>query len=306
MPIQQLDKVQTGNGRVEITFIDDSTVKVTEHSKLVIDDFVYTGKPNTSKMALKFAAGTVRFATGQKGIIDKNNIDINTPTATIAVRGTDFATTVDDFGKSLVVLLPEEDGTVGKIIVSNSAGTVTLTKAFEATMVTTADSSPSKPVVLNLSLNMIDNMMIVAPPDEIAKKIENVDRRANLLDLSDLDIDYLKDNEIDKDFLKETSLDNNAIRSDFLEDFLSGQNTDVSDSREGVNIQGTRFGVDKNTQIYTYIDLNKLNVVRSVDSEVVISINKDAGANIIIDQNGISNIVKVNDGGSNIIVKQSN
>jgi len=306
LPIQQMDKVQTGNGRVEITFIDDSTVKVTEHSKLVIDDFVYTGKPNTSKMALKFAAGTVRFATGQKGIIDKNNIDINTPTATIAVRGTDFATTVDDFGKSLVVLLPEEDGTVGKIIVSNGAGSVTLTKAFEATMVTTADSSPSKPVVLNLSLNMIDNMMIVAPPEEVAKKTENIDKKANLLDLSDLDIDYLKDNEIEKDFLKETSLDDTSLKAEYLEDFLSEQNTDVSDSREGVNIQGTRFGMDKATQIYTYIDLNKLNVVRSVDSHVAITINKDAGVNIIIDQNAISNIVKVNDGGSNIIVRQSN
>lgn len=306
MSIQQLDQVQTGNGRVEITFVDDSTVKVTEHSKLVIDDFVYSGKPNTSKMALKFAAGTVRFATGQKGIIDKNNIDISTPTATIAVRGTDFATTVDDFGKSLVVLLPEEDGTVGKIIVSNGAGTVTLTKAFEATMVNTADTSPSKPVVLNISLNMIDNMMIVAPPEEVSKKTESIDRRANLLDLSELDVDYLKDNEIEKDFLKETSLDNNAIKSDFLEDFLSGQNTEVRDSREGVNIQGTKFGTDKNTQIYTYIELNKLMIARSVDSEVVISVNKDSGANIIIDQNGISNVVKVNDGGSNIIVKQGN
>ena len=306
MSIQQLDQVQTGNGRVEITFVDDSTVKVTEHSKLVIDDFVYSGKPNTSKMALKFAAGTVRFATGQKGIIDKNNIDISTPTATIAVRGTDFATTVDDFGKSLVVLLPEEDGTVGKIIVSNEAGTVTLTKAFEATMVNTADTSPSKPVVLNISLNMIDNMMIVAPPEEVSKKTESIDRRANLLDLSELDVDYLKDNEIEKDFLKETSLDNNAIKSDFLEDFLSGQNTEVRDSREGVNIQGTKFGTDKNTQIYTYIELNKLMIARSVDSEVVISVNKDSGANIIIDQNGISNVVKVNDGGSNIIVKQGN
>ena len=58
LPIAKLDRVQTGNGRVEIKFIDDSTVKVTEHSKLVIDDFVYSGKPSTSRMALKFASGT--------------------------------------------------------------------------------------------------------------------------------------------------------------------------------------------------------------------------------------------------------
>ena len=123
LPIAKLDRVQTGNGRVEITFIDDSTVKVTEHSKLVIDDFVYSGKPSTSRMALKFAAGTARFATGQSGKMNKGNINLRTPTATIAVRGTDFAATVDDFGKSLIMLLPEPDGSVGEITVSNAGFT---------------------------------------------------------------------------------------------------------------------------------------------------------------------------------------
>ena len=106
-----MDRVQTGNGRVEITFVDNTNVKVTEHSKLVIDDFVYSGKPSTSKMALRFASGTMRFKTGNG--VSKSNINLRTPTATIAVRGTDFTSTVDDFGKSLVILLPEEDGTVG-------------------------------------------------------------------------------------------------------------------------------------------------------------------------------------------------
>ena len=60
LPIQQMDNVQTGNGRVEITFVDNSNVKVTEHSKLVIDDFVFSGNPNTSKMALNFASRCVK------------------------------------------------------------------------------------------------------------------------------------------------------------------------------------------------------------------------------------------------------
>ena len=39
--IQTNDKVETKNGKVKITFKDNTTVSVTEHSSLVIDDFVY-------------------------------------------------------------------------------------------------------------------------------------------------------------------------------------------------------------------------------------------------------------------------
>ena len=109
LPIEQLDNVQTGNGRVEIKFIDDSNVKITEHSKLIIDDFVYSGKPSTSKMALKFASGTVRFTTGQSGKMDKSNINLSTPSATIAVRGTEFECLVNDLVGPVVVAFSLQD-----------------------------------------------------------------------------------------------------------------------------------------------------------------------------------------------------
>ena len=39
--IESFDNVQTSNGRVGITFLDDSQVRLTEHSELVIDEFIY-------------------------------------------------------------------------------------------------------------------------------------------------------------------------------------------------------------------------------------------------------------------------
>ena len=48
-----MDDVRTEAGRVAITFEDDSTVKLTEHSKLVIDEYIYDPDPSKSKMALK-------------------------------------------------------------------------------------------------------------------------------------------------------------------------------------------------------------------------------------------------------------
>ena len=302
-----MDRVQTGNGRVEITFVDNTNVKVTEHSKLVIDDFVYSGKPSTSKMALRFASGTMRFKTGNG--VSKSNINLRTPTATIAVRGTDFTSTVDDFGKSLVILLPEEDGTVGEITVSNAAGMVILNKAFQATVVSTADSRPMKPVILNLSLDMIDNMLIVTPPEEIERGEEEGDPRTNILDLTELDIDFLATDDLNEDNLAMSELDINAIDGDFLgEDFLDdGLGKDACATREGTKLCGTTFGLDSTTQITSILSGDYLRLVRSLSSTVDIVVKKDSNKTIYIDSNGKSFMIEVNDpaGGTIINVKQS-
>lgn len=307
LPINSMDRVQTGNGRVEITFVDKTNVKVTEHSKLVIDDFVYSGKPSTSRMALKFASGTMRFKTGTG--VSKSNINLRTPSATIAVRGTDFTSTVDDFGKSLVILLPEEDGSVGEITVSNAAGMVILNKAFQATMVATADSRPMKPVILNLTLDMIDNMLIVTPPDEIEKGEEEADPRSNILDLSELDVDFLAKDELKEDNLALSDLDINAIDADFLgEDFLdNGLGSDNCATRDGTKLCGTTFGLDNTTQITTILSGDYLRLVRSLSSTVDIVVKKDSNKTIYIDSNGKSFMIEVNDpaGGTIINVKQS-
>jgi hypothetical protein len=307
LPIAKLDRVQTGNGRVEITFIDDSTVKVTEHSKLVIDDFVYSGKPSTSRMALKFAAGTARFATGQSGKMNKGNINLRTPTATIAVRGTDFAATVDDFGKSLIMLLPEPDGSVGEITVSNAGGFVILNRAFQATIVSTMDSSPSRPVILNLTLNQIDNMLIISPAEEVKSEREIAEAKANILDLSELDIDYLAKDDLQENQLASSELDINTINADFLgEDFLD--NADGSDcvTRDNTKLCGTTFGLNNTTQITTIMSGDYLRLSRTLSTTVDIVVKKDSNKTIFIDSNGKSFLVELNEpaGGTIINVKQ--
>ena len=130
--IESFDDIRTANGRLAITFDDDTSLKLTEHSKIIIDEFVYDANPSNSKMAITFAQGTARFATGALGRVPKENIFIRTPTATIAIRGTDFTTTVDELGRSLVILLPDErtGQSSGEITVTNAGGTVTLNQAY--------------------------------------------------------------------------------------------------------------------------------------------------------------------------------
>lgn len=298
-----MDTIRTGNGRVRITFVDKTTVNVTEQSKLVIDDFVYSGNPSTSKMALKFASGTVRFATGTG--VKKSNISLRTPSATIAVRGTDFTSTVDDFGRSLIVLLPEADGSVGEIIVSNAAGEVILTRAFQATMVQNYDTRPSTPVILNLSIDMIDNMMIVNPPKEIKRGEQITDSKMNLLDLSELDIDFLQNRDFDTNYFAMDELDKDILNANFLEDYLQDAG-EMSGEKDGMKIEGTSFGFNQTTQIFAIIGVDVINISRYVGAAVSINIPKDEGKNISINQNGVINNLKVNGGGTEILIKQVN
>ena len=58
--IQSNDEAVTSNGRMAITFLDDSTVRLTEHSRLIIDEYIYNADPSKSKMALTFGIGTAR------------------------------------------------------------------------------------------------------------------------------------------------------------------------------------------------------------------------------------------------------
>ena len=102
-PIELNDTAETSNGRMIIEFLDKAELSLTEHTKVYIDKVYYDPDPSKSKMAMRMALGTARFASGRLGMVNKNNIDIQTPTASIAVRGTDFTTPRDELGRSLVI-----------------------------------------------------------------------------------------------------------------------------------------------------------------------------------------------------------
>ena len=59
LDLYSYDDVQTRAGRIGITFLDNSTVRLTEHSSLIIDEYIYDPNPNNSKMALSFPSAIV-------------------------------------------------------------------------------------------------------------------------------------------------------------------------------------------------------------------------------------------------------
>lgn len=309
--IQSNDEAITSNGRMAIKFLDDSTVKLTEHSQLLIDEYIYDPDPSKSKMALTFGLGTARFITGNLNRIDKQNIKLKTPTANIAIRGTDFTATVDELGRSLIILLPDALGlSSGEIEVVTAMGTVLLNKPFQATTVNVFESKPSKPVILDLTLDIIDNMLIVTPPKKQITITEEVSQNAqqNILDFNDLDIDYLDEDFLGQDELEFTELDINYLDTNYLEDLLNvldalaiSKQEDVLAVTGGIDIQGTKIGQDTETQITTLIAGNIISVRRDVNNSARFDLNGDDSYTLIIIQDGVSNVVKINGGGDSII-----
>ena len=110
--VRSMDTAVTAKGTMQIDFVDETRVDITEHSRLLIDEFVYDPQSGQGALGLKASLGTMRYASGQIAKRFKQNVKIRTPSATIGVRGTDFVLVVDEVGSTMVTLLPscDEDG----------------------------------------------------------------------------------------------------------------------------------------------------------------------------------------------------
>jgi hypothetical protein len=311
--IQTNDEAVTTNGRMAIKFLDDSTVKLTEHSQLTIDKYIYDPDPSKSQMALTFGLGTARFISGKLGKIDRKNISLKTPTADIAIRGTDFTATVDELGRSLIILLPDKYGvSSGEIEVITATGRVLLNKPYEATTVSVFESNPSKPAILDLTLEFIDNLLIVYPPKkEELLDGERIVAKANILDFNDLDFDYLEEDFLADDSLEFTELDINYLDVNYLEDLLDildalgvEEDEDKLAMVSGVTVSGTALGLDVKTQITTLITGQTISLRRSVSESARLDLNISNGYTVILIQDGVSNVIKINGGDSVIKITQ--
>ena len=318
--VEMEDAVKTSQGKVGITFADDTKVQVNENSRLVIDEFVYDPKAKTGKLALNMASGTVRYASGAIAHNNPNRVAINTPTATIAVRGTDFTATVDELGASTVILLPscpngwadvKRDCKVGIIDVITDAGSVTLDQAFQATKVESRSQPPTKPVTINLSLDAMNNLLILSPPSEL-KKAQQEQARTTVSLLS-------------QDFLKEADLGNvladqqrqifanklaqNFLDQDFLANVLTMLNEELAAELKLLNSTNTGLLPDyrASTGIKAYVDDTSVTLYRDDGSnKESVTVNKNETATVYMTQGQYTFKNRINSGaGTTITVKQN-
>ena len=321
------DEARTGNGRMLIEFLDKEELALTEHTQVYIDEVYYDPNPSLSKMSIRMVQGTARFASGNGKKINKANIDITTPTAQIAINGTDFTTTIDELGRSLVVLLPDDDGQAsGEIVVINEGGEQILNEPYQATMVSSFETPPTVAVTIqNITPSMINNMFIVNPPQEVKIAVQEQAQDDFDKDQGILEVDFLEFNDLETDELKETeedleysALDIDALNVDLLRDVLDvvealdkkvrGSSADgASGSIGSFRVDGAVQGLNQDSQYNVFIEDEKLVFFRDVNG--VIEIAFDSGSNVYLETivEGYEGIILIGDGDdSRIIINQSN
>jgi hypothetical protein len=234
--VEMMDVVATAMGKVRIEFLDETLVDVTEHSRLIIDDFVYDPESGEGALGLKASLGTIRYASGKIAKNSRQNVVITTPSAVIGVNGTDFAMIVNEIGGSMITLLPSCDSSglcvVGEISVTTDMGYVIMTQAFETTYADSAGVRPSKPVILDLDEEMMTNLLIIrevkeVDPDGALAAEEAKKKLSDILGVDFLSTDALLADVLDEDKEERwrTALDDNRFFfGDLLGDILEQLN----------------------------------------------------------------------------------
>ncbi|WP_303979828.1 FecR domain-containing protein [Dongia mobilis] len=96
-----LDTVKTGaSGTTALEFLDETTVQVGAGAELRLDNFVYDPATTVGGGQLSFAVGAFRYVGGK--MTTEQNIQLQTPTATMVIRGTELVIYVWPDGRTEV------------------------------------------------------------------------------------------------------------------------------------------------------------------------------------------------------------
>jgi hypothetical protein len=305
-PVEMLDTIVTARARAKLEFADKTTVNITEQSKILIDDFVYDPKSGSGKLAMKMVQGTARYASGQIAKNSPQNVNVSTPTATVAVRGTDFSMTVDELGRSLVMLLPSCDAkscVTGSISVSNDAGETILDVAYQVTVVTSLSAPPSAPVIVQIDAVNINNMLIVSPPPQVREALQDVQQTS--LDVNFLNQDLLKFDELDINYLEKFKrLDLNFLDLDFLVNLLDLSNRRLSASLEAMSREASllpSYDPESGLRYFFNEDESKVTVRLNTGHMAEVTVGVEHDAMVTINQRGWAVTQQINRGGTSII-----
>jgi hypothetical protein len=197
-------------------------------------------------------------------------------------------------------------------VVSTGMGSVTLKQTVSnRRRLRCFERMPSKPAILNLSLDLIDNMLIVTPPKstEVVEEVQTVAQDNPYLDFSGLDVDFLADDFLEEDPSFEFSeLDINYLDVNFLEDMLNvldalavAEEEDKLKQATSTSITGTALGQDKDTQITTLVTGNIISLRRFVGQSMRLDVEASNAYTVIIMQEGVEKVVKINGGSDSTI-----
>lgn len=146
-PVLVGDVLSTGkDARVEISMIDDGIFTLGERTVFVVIDYTFGGAANNALLGL--LTGAMSAASGGIAELDQMAFKLETPTATIGIRGTRLWVGTMPDGVFHVGLWKD-----GPVIVENRAGRVEITELRFGTHVDDPDIAPKPPKLWPTRMN---------------------------------------------------------------------------------------------------------------------------------------------------------
>jgi len=121
-PVFQGDILESGeDGAIGIVFADETSFSMAENGRMVLDEMIYDPGEGTGEMAVSVVRGVFTFVSGQIAKTDPEAMTIETPVATIGVRGTQGGVDTGSDGQTLKLLMMTElveqpDGSIIEVV----------------------------------------------------------------------------------------------------------------------------------------------------------------------------------------------
>ena len=144
------DRIATaGNGKVGIVFADGSTFSVGNDGAFTIDQLIYYPDATTGKSVIGITTGLFAYVSGEIAKTGDDQATVNTPVATIGIRGTTVVGRAASEGEqNTITLLRDADGTLGQIAVVNIGGQRILTSPYELYTLFSRNAVPNESKVI--------------------------------------------------------------------------------------------------------------------------------------------------------------
>lgn len=105
--VYQGDLVQTAaDGKVSINFIDGTSFNLSSNARMALDEYVYDPKGKSNSTLFNLSKGTFTFVAGS--IAKTGDMKVDTPVATMGIRGTTPHIEIADDGSVKFTTLVEE------------------------------------------------------------------------------------------------------------------------------------------------------------------------------------------------------
>ncbi len=131
------------DGAIGVLLADETTFSMGANGRMVLDEMIYDPATQEGSVSMSVLQGVFTFVSGQVAKTDPDAMTLDTPVATIGIRGTQVGIDLSDGENMNVVLMEEADGFVGEVVVFNEGGVKVMNGANQFTMVRGFEFEPA-------------------------------------------------------------------------------------------------------------------------------------------------------------------